>query len=137
MCLGIPGKVVEIVDPQQQRAIVDVDGVRREISVALLGISGEDNAGIGELELDETVGVGDWVLLHVGFAMSKIDEHEATETLRALKALGGAYDQELDEFSADGPMDPTEMLADELPGTSGLGGELGDPTLLPPTPRSP
>jgi hydrogenase expression/formation protein HypC len=89
MCLGIPGRIVEINDPAQLRAKVDVDGVRREISVALLGLDGPEGAQ-----------VGDWVLVHVGFAMAKIDEAEARETLDALKALGDLYDQELSDYSA-------------------------------------
>ncbi len=63
MCLGIPGQVVDIVDAEQSLAKVDVNGVRRNISVRLLA--------------DDNLQVGDWVLVHVGFAMAKIDEHEA------------------------------------------------------------
>jgi hydrogenase expression/formation protein HypC len=105
MCLGIPGQIVEIADVAQQRAIADVDGVRREVSVALLGIGGDDGLVLGGENADP-VTVGDWVLIHVGFAMSKIDETEATETLRALRALGEAYEQEMADFSAPGPVDP-------------------------------
>lgn len=136
MCLGIPGRVIEIVDAEQQRVLADVEGARREVSVALLGVGGDNPVFLGDGEPEDPVDVGDWVLIHVGFAMSKIDEDEAAETLRALKALGEAWDQEFDEFSADGPMDPLEMLADELPshGDTGRGsvGGLGDPTALPP-----
>jgi len=89
MCLGIPGQIVEISDVAQLRAKVDVDGVRREVSVALIGLDGPDPAR-----------VGDWVLVHVGFAMAKIGEDEARETLGALKALGDMYEQELTDFSA-------------------------------------
>ncbi len=89
MCLGIPGQIVEISDVAQQRAKVDVDGVRREVSVALLGLDGPDSAQPGE-----------WVLVHVGFAMAKIDEAEARETLDALKTLGELYEQELSDYSA-------------------------------------
>ncbi len=116
MCLGIPGQIVEIVDAEQQRAIVDVDGVRREISVALLGVggdNGQDPIVIGDVTGDDAVFVGDWVLIHVGFAMSRIDEAEANETLRALKALGDAYEQEIADFSADGEIDPFAL---DLPG---------------------
>jgi hydrogenase expression/formation protein HypC len=141
MCLGIPGRVVEIVDAQQQRVMADVEGVRREVSVALLGIGGEDPVFLGKGSPEEAVTVGDWVLIHVGFAMSKIDEAEAAETLRALKTLGDPFAQEMGEFSADGAMDPFEMLADELPpaeaappagGSPAVPGPLGDPTALPP-----
>ncbi len=90
MCLGIPGQIVEIHNPAQMRAKVDVEGVRREVSVSLLGLDGPDGAQ-----------VGDWVLVHVGFAMAKIDEAEARETLDALKALGDLYEQELSDYSAE------------------------------------
>jgi hydrogenase expression/formation protein HypC len=84
MCLGIPGQVVEMIDPDAYLAKVDVNGIKRAISVRLL-------AGTG-LE------VGDWVLVHVGFAMAKIDEHEAAMTLDAVKQMGRAYTDELDAF---------------------------------------
>lgn len=90
MCLGIPGQIVEIHDPAQLRAKVEVEGVRREVSVALIGLDGPDGAQ-----------VGDWVLVHVGFAMAKIDEAEARETLDQLKALGDMYAQELSDYSAE------------------------------------
>ncbi len=100
MCLGIPGQIVEISDPAQLRAKVDVDGVRREVSVALLGLDGPEGAQ-----------VGDWVLVHVGFAMAKIDEAEARETLDALKALGDMYEQELSDYAA-----PVEVLDPAITG---------------------
>jgi hydrogenase expression/formation protein HypC len=81
MCLGIPGKIIEIVDETLQIAKVDVSGVKRAVSIALLAPEG--------------LQTGDWVLIHVGFAMSKIDEHEAQETLRLLQQMGSAYDDEL------------------------------------------
>lgn len=83
MCLGIPGQVVEFVDPERFIAKVDVSGVRRNVNVALL--SGE-------------VDVGDWVLIHVGFALSRIDEDEARATLDFLAQLGEPYEQELAEL---------------------------------------
>ncbi len=92
MCLGIPGKVVEIVDVKEHRAIADVDGVRREINVGL--VLGD----AGGLE------VGEWVLIHVGFAMSKIDEEEAERTLSFIKELGSVYDDEIDEFRQETPL---------------------------------
>lgn len=112
MCLGVPGRIVEIADAADQRAIAEVEGVRREISVALLGIatpSGEVVA-IGDVTGDEAVAIGDWVLIHVGFAMSRIDETEAEETLRALKLFSGAFEDEMLEFGADGPIDPLAFL---------------------------
>ena len=81
MCLGIPGRIVEMVDETLQIAKVDVSGVKRAVSVALLASDG--------------IRVGDWVLIHVGFAMSKIDEHEAQETMRLLQEMGNAYSDEL------------------------------------------
>jgi hydrogenase expression/formation protein HypC len=86
MCLGIPGQVVEITDPEQHIAKVDVSGVRRLISVRLL-------AGQG---LEE----GDWVLVHVGFAMALIDENEAHLTLDQVKKMGRDYTDEMDAFRA-------------------------------------
>ncbi len=81
MCLGIPGQIVEIVDETLQIAKVDVSGVKRAVSVALLASEG--------------IKAGDWVLIHVGFAMSKIDEREARETMRLLQEMGTSYTDEL------------------------------------------
>lgn len=81
MCLGIPGQVIEIVDTTTELARVDVSGVKRTVSVALLAREG--------------IKPGDWVLIHVGFAMSKIDESEAQETLHLLKGMDTAYTDEL------------------------------------------
>jgi hydrogenase expression/formation protein HypC len=81
MCLGIPGEIVEVMADRGDLATVDVAGVRRAINIGLLG-EGE-------------VHVGDWVLVHVGFAMSKIDEAEASATLALLTGLGQAYTDEL------------------------------------------
>lgn len=86
MCLGIPGRIIEIVDAEQQLAKVDVSGVRRNISVRLL-------AGEG-------VAPGEWVLVHVGFAMAKIDETEALLTLAAVRQLGQAYVDEIEAFDS-------------------------------------
>jgi hydrogenase expression/formation protein HypC len=118
VCLGIPGRIVDVVDVAQQRVLVDVEGARREVSVALLGLASDPGGYLGAGEPTQLVDVGDWVLIHVGFAMSRIDEAEAAETLRALRALGGAYEQELEEFAAAGPMDPLAVLGlpDEVPG---------------------
>ncbi|MBA2732575.1 MAG: HypC/HybG/HupF family hydrogenase formation chaperone [Acidobacteria bacterium] len=84
MCLAIPGKIIEIVDAENQIAKVDVGGVRRNINTGMLN---EDEAQIGS-----------WVLIHVGFAMSKIDEHEAQETLKLLNEFG-QYQEEFEQFS--------------------------------------
>jgi hydrogenase expression/formation protein HypC len=81
MCLGIPGQIIDIVDDANSIAKVDVSGVKRNVSVALVRPDG--------------IGPGDWVLIHVGFAMSKIDENEARETLQVLQMMGQAYSDEL------------------------------------------
>ncbi|HIE55553.1 MAG TPA: HypC/HybG/HupF family hydrogenase formation chaperone [Chromatiaceae bacterium] len=78
MCLGIPGQIVEIVDHQNLLARVDVSGVRREINIACI---------VDDAHPPEAC-VGDWVLVHVGFAMSRIDEDEARKTLALLDQLG-------------------------------------------------
>lgn len=81
MCLGIPGEVIEFLTDQPDLARVDVSGVRRVINVGLL--------------VEEKVEPGDWVLIHVGFALSKIDEAEAAAALQFLEGIGQAYDDEL------------------------------------------
>ena len=91
MCVGIPGQVVDIVDQAEHRAIVDVAGVRREINVGLV------------LAEDGGIAVGDWVLIHVGFALCKIDEEEAARTLAFMKELGSVYDDEMDQFGTSAP----------------------------------
>ena len=88
MCLAIPGQIVEVVDETNRLAKVDVAGVQRNVNIGLL-----DDDGIG-------VGPGDWVLIHVGFAMSKVDEEEAQATLELLKGMGDDYEQELEELKA-------------------------------------
>lgn len=88
MCLGIPGRLVEIRDITEHRGVVDVDGVRREVNIGLV--------------VDDGVAVGDWVLIHVGFAMSKIDEEDAERTLSFIKELGSVYDEELDSLRGEG-----------------------------------
>jgi hydrogenase expression/formation protein HypC len=81
MCLGIPGEVIEFLPEQQDLARVDVSGVRRVINVGLL--------------TDEALTPGDWVLIHVGFALSKIDEAEAESALAFLEGIGQAYTDEI------------------------------------------
>ena len=80
MCLGVPGKIMEIVDPATNLATADFGGVRRTINLSC--IVGDDRS----LEAC----VGEWVLVHVGFAMSLIDEDEAMKTLDLLRELGEA-----------------------------------------------
>jgi len=81
MCLGIPGQVLEFLPDQPDLARVDVSGVRRVINVGLLA--------------DENLVPGEWVLIHVGFALSKIDEAEAAAALKFLEGIGQAYEDEL------------------------------------------
>ena len=84
MCLAIPARIVEFVDVEARIAKVEISGVRRNVSVALCP----------EADVD------DWVLVHVGFALSQIDEHEARETLALLERMGEAYEQEVRELKA-------------------------------------
>ncbi|MGH2871597.1 MAG: HypC/HybG/HupF family hydrogenase formation chaperone [Solirubrobacteraceae bacterium] len=88
MCLAIPGQIVEVVDAGNRLAKVEVAGVRRNVNIGLL-----DDVGGG-------VGPGDWVLIHVGFAISKVDEEEARATHDLLVRMGHDYQQELDELKA-------------------------------------
>ena len=81
MCLGIPGEIVELMDDRPDLAKVDVSGVRRAINIGLLS--------------DEKLEPGDWILIHVGFALSKIDEEEAKAALDFLEGIGQAYADEL------------------------------------------
>ncbi len=83
MCLAIPGKIVEIVDAENFIAKVEVGGVRRNVNVGMLD--------------REEAAVGNYVLIHVGFAMTRIDEHEAMETLRILEEIG-QFKDEFDQF---------------------------------------
>jgi hydrogenase expression/formation protein HypC len=84
MCLAIPGQVLEIVDEPNRLARVEVAGVQRNVNVGLV---------------DDTR-PGDWVLIHVGFAMSNVDEDEAQATLELLPQMGDAYEQELEDLKA-------------------------------------
>ena len=86
MCLAIPAQLVAVVDEENRLATVEVAGVRRTVNIGLL-------------DVDETsAGPGDWVLIHVGFALSKIDEEEAQRTLQLLEQMGAEYEQELEEL---------------------------------------
>jgi hydrogenase expression/formation protein HypC len=82
MCLAIPGRILEVVDERNRLAMVDVAGVRRTVNIGLL-----DDAE-----------VGDWVLIHVGFALSKVDEEEAQSTLSLLQGMGQDFETELAEL---------------------------------------
>lgn len=87
--MAIPGQVVEIVDDERRLAKVEVAGVRRNVNIGLL--DEEDGAGVVP---------GDWVLIHVGFALSKVDEEEARATRDLLVRMGADYEQELEELKA-------------------------------------
>lgn len=82
MCLGIPAQIVEVIDSEGGLAKAEISGVRRAVSIALC----------------PEAGVGDWVLVHVGFALSRIDEEQARETLELLEQMGEAYEQEVREI---------------------------------------
>ncbi|MGH9056207.1 MAG: HypC/HybG/HupF family hydrogenase formation chaperone [Acidimicrobiales bacterium] len=84
MCLGIPGQLVELMEAHEHLARVDVSGVTRVVNIGLLE--------------DDRPQPGDWVLIHVGFAMSKIDEEEAELALASLKLMGQAYGDEMEAF---------------------------------------
>lgn len=84
MCLGIPAQIVEVVDTESGLAKAEISGVRRAVSIALC----------------PEARVGDWVLVHVGFALSRIDEEQARETLELLEQMGEAYEQEVREIRA-------------------------------------
>jgi len=88
VCLAIPGQIVEMVDEANRLAKVDVAGVRRNVNIGLLDFDGEG------------VRTGDWVLIHVGFAISQVDEEEALATRRLLERMGEEYEQELEELKA-------------------------------------
>ncbi|MGH1396351.1 MAG: HypC/HybG/HupF family hydrogenase formation chaperone [Trichormus sp.] len=77
MCLGIPGQIVEITDANQKLAIVNVGGVKRQVNIACI---------VDEQHPPESC-LGDWVLVHVGFAMNRINEQEAAETLKLLEEI--------------------------------------------------
>ncbi len=97
MCLGIPGCIVRIDDAENMLATVDICGVRRPINISCI-VDDEHSA--------ESC-VGDWVLVHVGFAMSRIDAEEAAETLRILQELGEAQ-AELENIRAADEVAPAE-----------------------------
>jgi hydrogenase expression/formation protein HypC len=88
MCLAIPGQITEVVDDANRLAQVDVAGVKRTVNIGLLDDDGEGARP------------GDWVLIHVGFALSKVDEEEALATRKLLEGMGADYEQELEELKA-------------------------------------
>jgi hydrogenase expression/formation protein HypC len=84
MCLAVPGKILDTVDEANHLADIDVAGIRRRVNVGLL----------------DGVGPGDWVLIHVGFAISQVDEGEALATRRLLEQMGAEYERELEDLKA-------------------------------------
>ncbi len=92
MCLGIPGQLVEILSTEEHKGVAEVDGVRREVNIGL--VMGEAGG----------IKVGDWVLIHVGFAMSRIDEEEAERTLSFLKQMDDVWADEIDQFRESTPL---------------------------------
>lgn len=94
MCVGIPARVVEISSPASHAATVDVEGVRRQVNTIMV---------------DDELSAGDWVLLHVGFALAIIDEDEAMRTLDFMRRLGSEYDDEVRALAStpheNGPSD--------------------------------
>jgi hydrogenase expression/formation protein HypC len=92
MCLAIPGQIVKFLPEMPDIATADVSGVKRNINVGLL-----EHEGLQP---------GDWVLIHVGFAMSKIDEAEAKESLEFLESLGQAYRDEISAIESSHNLEP-------------------------------
>lgn len=90
MCLGIPGQIIDAPADRPDLATVEVAGVRRQVDVSLL--------------TDEPAVAGDWVLVHVGFALAKVDEQEAARELARVEALGAVYDDEV--AAVRGPVIP-------------------------------
>lgn len=88
MCLAIPGRIIEMVDVPNRLARVDVAGVRRTVNIGLLDADGQ------------AAEPGDWVLIHVGFALSKVDDEEAAATLALLEGMGADFENELEELKA-------------------------------------
>lgn len=82
MCLGIPGQIVEITSPERKLGMVDVSGVKREVNLACI---------VNDEPLENLIGV--WTLVHVGFAMSRINEEEAAKTMEVLQMLGEAQEE--------------------------------------------
>jgi hydrogenase expression/formation protein HypC len=105
MCLGIPGQLTELLDEHEHLARVDVNGVGRIINVGLLE--------------DEGLAPGDWVLIHVGFAMARIDEAEAAMALDSLRMMGAAYDDELASLDASRALREREATRAPHPVTGG------------------
>jgi hydrogenase expression/formation protein HypC len=107
MCLAIPARLVEYADAERQFGKVELGGVIRRVNTSLL---------IG----DDACEVGDFVLVHVGFALSRVSEEEAAETLRLLEEMGPAYTDEL-EMIREWQATERELLGDAMSAPSGVG----------------
>lgn len=99
MCLGIPGQIVEITDAARMMALADVSGVKREVNIACV-LDGDPDALLGK-----------WTLIHVGFAMSLIDEEEAASTLEALRDLGEAQEALSQMAASEAALEPSDGTA--------------------------
>jgi hydrogenase expression/formation protein HypC len=102
MCLAIPGQIVELVEGPEEWAIVDVVGLRRRVDISL--VTGEG------------AGPGDWVLIHVGFAMSKISAEAAAEQMQMLNLLGETA-AALEEVGGYGGGQPPDVWPGSPPGS--------------------
>lgn len=102
MCLGIPGQVLELLPEHEDLARVDVSGVRRVINIGLL--------------TEEHIREGDWILIHVGFALSRIDEAEAQAALQFLEDIGDAYAEELMALQSSVILDDEQEVPDAVRG---------------------
>ena len=100
MCLGIPGQIVEIRDADNNLALVDVGGVQRVINIAF----------VVDDDRPPSACVGDWVLVHVGFAMSRLDEAEAMRTLALLRELGEAQAEMVAMMEGGGEPSPSDKF---------------------------
>ena len=89
MCVGIPARVVALGPAGSYTATVDVEGTRRDVNTVMVA--------------DDGLAIGEWVLLHVGFALARIDEDEAMETLAFMRDLGSVYDDEIESFGSGSP----------------------------------
>ena len=117
MCLGIPGQIVAIINSDDALATVDIAGVRRPVNISFV---------MDDRSADECI--GDWVLVHVGFAMSRIDADEAARTLALLEELG-EMQEELDAMQVAATL--------PLPLREGVGGRGSRPNPAAPSPQPP
>lgn len=101
MCLGIPGQVIGLVEDNDQLAIVDVAGARRQVNLGLLDPG--------------TVGPEDWVLIHMGFAMEKIDRERASQALAGLETVGRPDDEISGRVSGAPPSPPPSVYREGRP----------------------